>query len=64
VWQLCDEQALYMLDVFHEIFATYYLPNISDINFSWFPAIVTTMGKAGNGQQFTENGIHQPPFFF
>lgn len=63
VWQLCDEQALYMLDVFNEIFSSYHLPNISDINFSWFPAIVTTMGKVANGQQFTENGNNVTVWF-
>jgi hypothetical protein len=46
-----------MLEVFNDIFATYYLPNISDINFSWFPPLVTAMGTTTNGQVFSENGI-------
>jgi len=55
-WQVCNEQAQWMLDVCAEVVTDNRLSLVSVINFSWFPEGVTCGGTGNEETLVSENG--------
>jgi len=55
-WQICNEQAKWMLDVCAEVLMENSLPLVSVLNFSWFPPGLTCGGVGDNEMFIAPNG--------
>jgi len=55
VWQICPSQDQWLVDVFSDVLSTYTFPNISDLDFSWFPDKVISCGGVHHLQMFTSS---------
>jgi hypothetical protein len=53
VWQLTSIQAKLMLEAYTEVLSQLNLPNISDINFSWFPSEYQKIDECEDGSTLT-----------
>jgi len=57
-WQICDQQSNWLVEVCYEVILQNSLPNISVLNFSWFPAGLTCGGtESGNVLNVNGNQI-------
>jgi hypothetical protein len=57
-WQICDQQSNWLVEVCYEVISQNSLPNISVLNFSWFPAGLTCGGtESGNVLNVNGNQI-------
>lgn len=61
VWQITQEQAKIQLEAYAEVLAEMELPNIADIDFSWFSE--NSCGGLGNGEYF-DNGTNHIKIHF
>jgi len=62
-WQICEEQARWMVEVCHDVISDNPLPFVSVLNYSWFP-INLKCGGSGNGEILkTKNGNNVKIYF-
>lgn len=58
VWQVIPLQAKWMVEVVQDILKNHKFPNISDVDFSWFPPDVKEATDLQDGKKFNGVKIH------
>lgn len=64
VWEICEKQAEWFVDVVADVLQSIVTLHVSDVEFGWFPPHVSKCAEASNGEPVQGAGGNQITIHF